>query len=122
MAGFPARDEEAFMKHWAKILVPMTSVTRTIVLDGRVAGNIGSWEQDGKREVGYWIGREHWGKGVATKALSGLLEDVSTRPLYAHVVRHNLASIRVLEKCGFTRVEDAGSGGEPVEEIVLRLA
>ena len=37
---------------------------------GGVAGNTGSWEQDGRREIGYWIGMEHWGKGVATKAVS----------------------------------------------------
>ena len=31
-------------------------------------GNIGSWEHDGERHVGYWISRAHWGKGVATAA------------------------------------------------------
>ncbi|MFN8426694.1 MAG: GNAT family N-acetyltransferase [Anaerolineales bacterium] len=30
------------------------------------AGSIGSWDMEGKREVGYWIGKEFWGKGIAT--------------------------------------------------------
>jgi RimJ/RimL family protein N-acetyltransferase len=69
-----------------------------------VAGNIGCWLQDGQHLVGYWVDRGHWGRGVATRALSRLVEEVSTRPLYAHVAVHNLGSIRVLEKCGFRRV------------------
>ena len=32
--------------------------------------NIGSWQDDGRRLVGYWIGRQYWGRGVATQALA----------------------------------------------------
>jgi RimJ/RimL family protein N-acetyltransferase len=83
-----------------------------------VAGNVVSFEQDGEREVGYWIGREYWGKGVATEALSQFLDHVEVRrPLYAGVAKHNVASIRVLEKCGFTIV-----GKEEDEGYVMKLA
>ena len=103
MAEFPARERDAFMAHWHnKILRNETGIAKTIVVDGRVAGNILSWEQDGHREVGYWIGKEFWGRGVATTALRRLLDLVATRPLYGHAAKHNAASIRVLEKCGFT--------------------
>jgi RimJ/RimL family protein N-acetyltransferase len=95
MAAFPARDWGTFVAHWAKISNDDNNVTRTVVLHGEVAGNIGSWEQDGRREIGYWIGMEHWGKGVATKAVSAFLRQVETRPLYAHVAEHNVASRRV---------------------------
>ena len=102
MAGFPSRDRAAFDAHWAKnILGNPAAVTQTILVDGEVAGNIGSWPQDGVRLVGYWIGKEYWGKGVATQALAGFLHLVTVRPLHAHVAKHNRASIRVLEKCGF---------------------
>lgn len=69
-AAFPARGKEQFMAHWAKIRADGTNVLRTIVADGAVAGNIVSWEQDGQRLLGYWIGREHWGRGIATQALA----------------------------------------------------
>ncbi len=128
MAAFPARDREAFMAHWAKILADKSNILKAIVSGDQVAGNIVSWEQPGegsKREVGYWLGREFWGKGIATQALSLLLEQVTTRPLYAYVAKHNLASVRVLEKCGFTITgEDKGlarTGGEGVEELILIL-
>ena len=68
-----------------------------------MAGNIGSWQQNGQQLLGYWVGREYWGRGVATQALALLVDEVSVRPLYAHVVVHNAGSIRVLEKGGFRR-------------------
>jgi RimJ/RimL family protein N-acetyltransferase len=126
MAAFPARGRDAFMAHWTKIMWDESITIKTILCDGRVAGNIVSFEQGGERQVGYWIGKEYWGKGVATQALSQFLGDVTARPLYAHVAKHNLASIRVLEKCGFTLCgEDVAvlnAGGEEVEEFILKLA
>ena len=124
MAAFPARDRAAFDAHWAiNILGNSAAVKQTILVNGQVAGNIGSWLQDGVRLVGYWLGKEYWGKGVATRALTAFLHVVSERPLYAHVARHNAGSIRVLEKCGFRveheeRVEDVGTN---VAELVLVL-
>ena len=68
MAAFPARDSEAFMEHWtSRVLGDDTAVKRTIVVDEQVVGNIGSWVSD-ERLVGYWIRREHWGKGIASRA------------------------------------------------------
>jgi RimJ/RimL family protein N-acetyltransferase len=125
MADFPSRDRATFDAHWASnILGNPTAVTRTVLFDGKVAGYIGSWQQDGARLVGYWVGKEYWGNGVATEALARFLSIVTTRPLHAHVARHNLASIRVLEKCGF-RVGREGElrvGGEESTELVLVLS
>lgn len=101
MAAFPARDKEAFDAHWAKTLANKTAIIKTILWDGNVAGNIGSWAQAGERKIGYWIGKEYWGKGIASAALSQYLEHDPVRPLKAHVVKSNVASIRVLQKCGF---------------------
>ena len=120
MAAFPARARDAFMAHWTKILGDETVITKTILFDGHVAGNVVSWQQSGEREVGYWIGKEYWGKGIATKALSEFLSHVTARPLYAHVAKHNIASIRVLEKCGFTTLGESAPG-EEVEEFILIL-
>jgi RimJ/RimL family protein N-acetyltransferase len=124
MAAFPSRYRDAFMDHWHRILADETVTARTIELDGAVAGNIVSFERLGAREVGYWIGREHWGKGIATGALQRFLEIDASRPLYARVAASNGPSIRVLEKCGF-RITDEDAGPDPlgdgIEEIVLVL-
>lgn len=105
MADFPPRDREAFDAHWQRVLADDANVVKTITFEGQVAGNIGSWEQDGRRLVGYWLGKEFWGKGLATKALAELVQELGTRPLYAYVAKTNVGSIRVLEKCGFLRSE-----------------
>ena len=125
MANFDARDRAGFIGHWAKIMRDDTVVVRTVEFEGRVTGNIVSWEHDGERDVGYWIGREHWGKGIATAALSAFIAEIGMRPLHAHVAAHNVGSIRVLEKCGFERT-GGGSTAPPdadgVEELLMKLA
>ena len=125
MAAFPARDRDAFMAHWAKILADDKNILKTILYGDQVAGNIVSWEHDGEREVGYWLGRAFWGKGIATQALALFLQQVTMRPLVAYVAKHNLASIRVLEKCGFTIArEDQGlssAGDAEIAAVVLIL-
>jgi RimJ/RimL family protein N-acetyltransferase len=113
MAAFPARDRDAFMAHWAKIMADDDNILQTILCGDQVAGNIVSWEHAGEREVGYWLGREFWGKGIATQALSLFLQQVTARPLVAYVAKHNLASIRVLEKCGFKQLDERD------EEVIL---
>lgn len=123
MAAFPARDHDSFMTHWKKIMGDRSVILKTILYDEKVAGNLVSWEGSGQREVGYWLGRDYWGKGIATKAVSMFLEQVKIRPLYAHVAKHNFASFRVLEKCGFKasggdRVEE---GNGVIEEYILKL-
>lgn len=102
MAAFASRDKPAFAEHWAKLLQDVTGLKQAVLVDDEVVGNVVSWNSDGKREVGYWIDRAHWGRGVATDALSAFLRLERTRPLYAGVARHNAASMRVLQKCGFT--------------------
>ena len=125
MAAFRSRDREAFVAHWAKLLADPTKIKRTVLCDERVAGNVLSWEDSGEREIGYWIGREFWGRGVATRAVSLFLREVTARPLIALVAVHNVASVRVLEKCGFAaagrRLEPAGGDGATIEFLVLRL-
>ena len=101
MAAFPARDRAAFDAHWQKILADDQLTAKTVLFEDRVAGNVVSFDQDGKRLVGYWIGREFWGKGLATRALAELLAELPQRPLHAYVAPTNAGSIRVLEKCGF---------------------
>ena len=115
MAAFPARDRGPFMVHWEQIMKDKAVVIRAIIFKGKVAGHILSWKQGYDQNVGYWLGREFWGRGIASAALAEFLKLVKTRPLYAHVADHNLASRRVLEKCGFVNFTDDKG------EIILKL-
>lgn len=125
MAAFPARNLEAFMTHWARIMADETVLIKTILFNGNVAGNMVSFIQLGEREVGYWLGKECWGKGIASQALEQFLRLIEARPLYAHVAKHNIGSRRVLEKCGFTvAAEDRFFSqifGKNIDEYILRL-
>jgi len=125
MALFPARDREAFYAHWQRVLADDVVTKKTIVHDGEVAGNVLCWEQDGRRLVGYWLGREFWGKGLASRALAELVDVVTARPLHAWVAVSNVGSVRVLEKCGFvvvgSRAEVDETLGERIEELLFEL-
>jgi len=124
MAAFPSRDRETFMTHWARIMKDVKVVIQTVVYNDHIAGSVLSWEMMGEREVGYWFGREYWGKGIATQAVQAYVNIVQTRPLYAHVAKHNIGSRRVLEKCGFKIIgEDTytNPADVEVEEFILKL-
>jgi RimJ/RimL family protein N-acetyltransferase len=119
VAVFPARDEVAFNAHWERILKDPDVLLRTILYEGEVAGSIVMWEYSGKLLIGYWIDRNLWGRGVATAALTEFLRLVPSRPLHAYVAEANAASIRVLQKCGFTACGHSTHGG--VEELLMQL-
>jgi RimJ/RimL family protein N-acetyltransferase len=119
MAVFPAREREPFYAHWRRILADDSTIQKTVVDGGKVAGYIGSWPQDDRRLVGYWLGRAFWGKGLATRALQEFIAEVVTeRPLHAWVAASNVGSVRVLEKCGFVRV---GAHTTEIEELLFEL-
>ena len=120
MAAFPTRAPDVFYEHWATIRANPTNYTRTIVADDEVVGDIVSWLDHGSRQVGYWVGRDHWGKGYATAALRLMLDEITDRPITAHIVPANIGSQRVVEKCGFLRVgEEVADDG--VHELIFRL-
>ncbi len=129
MAAFTAEDPsdwEAFQAHWAKIRADENTLIQTILFEGRVVGHIASFERFGDLEVTYWLGKEFWGKGLATLALKAFLEIQTERPLYARAAKDNTASIRVLEKCGFSISGHdkfyANARGQEIEEVILKLS
>jgi RimJ/RimL family protein N-acetyltransferase len=125
MAAVPRRERTKFMELWTKILADDAVTKKTILFDDHVAGFVARFEEAGRALVAYRLGREYWGKGIATQALAQLLEQDSARPLYAYVAKHNIGSIRVLQKCGFAEcAEPKGPpvpGYEHVEELVMKL-
>lgn len=128
MAAFTKKDptdRDAFMAHWDKVRADETITIRTVVFDGEVAGYVVSHRWFGDPEISYWIGKEYWGRGIATAALREFLPSVEARPLYARVAKDNIASNRILEKCGFEICDEskgfANARGEEVEEFVRVL-
>ncbi len=128
MAAFTSADPDdrpGFERRWARLRSDDSTTNRVVEVDGRVAGHIASFDLEGHREVTYWIGREDWGRGIATRALQAFLQVETSRPLYARAASDNAASIRVLTKCGFLIVGEgrgfAHGRGEETDEVVLRL-
>ncbi len=103
MAAVIARDEAAFAALWHDAQTNPEVTARVIVADGALVGHIATFIADGERSVGYWIGRAHWGRGFATRALARFVELIPTRPLHATIAATNVASQKVLERCGFVR-------------------
>ena len=129
MAAFTSedpQDREAFSAHWKKILADSRITIRAIESGGELAGYLASFERWELREVSYWLGREYWGRGVATAALEAFLLLVRERPLYARAATDNVGSLRVLEKCGFEiSLRERGfaeARGQEIEEVLLILA
>ncbi len=125
MAAFTSKDPTdrvAFDTHWAKVMADEGITIRTILYEGQVAGSVLCHSWDGDPELSYWLGKEFWGKGIATQALSLFLDVVCVRPLYARVAKDNLASIRVLEKNEFELKEQgkwySHARGKEVDELV----
>lgn len=137
LAGTKPRDRAAFEARWNEILAPApdhpaslispTGVTpRVIIADGVLVGSINITPQDGFDWIGYWLAREHWGRGIATRAIALLLAEYAARPLYARVVTYNVASLRALERNGFTVVSrrhvPADDRCIAADRIILMLA
>jgi RimJ/RimL family protein N-acetyltransferase len=128
MAAFINRDPNdraAFDAHCDKCRADRSLIMKTIVFEGRVAGRIGRYVLFGKPEIAYAVARDLWGRGIATAALAEFLRQETIRPIHAHVAKDNVASLRVLEKCGFKIVgyerSFATARGEEIDEVALEL-
>ncbi|SDJ53192.1 Protein N-acetyltransferase, RimJ/RimL family [Nonomuraea maritima] len=118
---FPPRERAAFMSHWkTSVLGDPTVLVRTVVVGGAPAGNLVAWWEGERRFVGYWLGREFWGRGVGTRALGLFLREEKARPLYADPFHGNTASVRLLERHGFEREGVVRHGDDEHILLVLR--
>ena len=79
-----------------------------ITLDNILIGSIGMNKIDYENkniEIGYWIGKDYWRKGFATKALKHFLDFINKKHkpkrVYGFAFTFNPGSKRVMEKCGF---------------------
>jgi RimJ/RimL family protein N-acetyltransferase len=126
MAAFTSRNPEAFAEHWKKIFSDKAVKRQTVIYQGEIAGYLIAFDRSGERELGYWIRRPYWGRGIASRAVADFLRYETARPLSALVAKHNTASIRVLQKSGFVVVREeenfAKTGDTVIAGLVMKLS
>ncbi|KZN29308.1 MULTISPECIES: GNAT family N-acetyltransferase [Pseudoalteromonas] len=95
---------------WLEIGCEQNAINRAIEIDGQFCGVIGAYLPESNllstaAEIGYWVGHEFWGMGVATQAVmlftTLIFNDSDVVELINPVSSPNKASIRVMEKAGF---------------------
>lgn len=80
-------------------------------------------------DLGIVVGRAHWGKGLGTSAARLVcdyaLHELGVEAVEAEVLQRNLASVRLLEKAGFTRLREvrgsSDAGGDPEDCYLYAL-
>ena len=107
---FPHPYTEEHGKAWLeKVVDALPAINMAIDVDGKLAGGIGLILNGDvyikSAEIGYWLGEQNWGKGIATEAVRQMTEYAfyyfDLVRLYAEVFETNKASMRVLEKNGY---------------------
>ena len=126
MALTHPRSAEVFDAHWNETLSDPNVTARVILVNESVAGIVSVFPSDDGHSLGYWLGRNFWGQGVATRSVQLLLAEACERPILARAAVSNKASLRVLQKCGFLIVRSEFSPGDDryieCDELVLKLS
>jgi len=100
---------EQFEARWNRVPESVNEISMTILFGDCVVGKVSSFTVEDETHVGYFVAQEHWGKGIATRALRLFVEQFGHRPLIAHVASSNIGSCRVLEKCAFVKIDERES-------------
>jgi len=93
------------MAHWTTIRGDDSVTIKTIVVDGRVAGHLLRFDEAGRPEVSYWLGKDYWGQGIATGALAAFLSQVRERPCTRARPK------TIAPRCGSCKSADSRSAG-----------
>jgi RimJ/RimL family protein N-acetyltransferase len=108
---FPYPYTGADGRAWLARAVDESERAWAIDLDGLAVGGVslhpGSDVHRHSAELGYWLGRRYWGRGIMTAAIARFapvaMAEFALYRLFATVYANNPASMRVLEKAGFER-------------------
>jgi len=97
-----------------------------VTLGGVLIGKLGAWRLP---EIGFLLDPAHWGHGYAREALAAYVErrrSLGSTELTADVDPRNIASLKLLERCGFVETHRAAGtwqvGDELCDSVYLRLA
>ncbi|UHO39646.1 GNAT family N-acetyltransferase [Chryseobacterium capnotolerans] len=128
LAAFTSEDSknrEAYLAKYAQLLDDPTINNQTIMVGSVIAGSIAKFVMEGDAEITYWLGKNFWGKGIATTALKDFLTIETTRPIFGRVAFDNLGSQKVLENCSFIKIGTdkgfANARQAEIEEFIYRL-
>lgn len=88
------------------------NIELAIVVDGQAVGCVGIEPQEDverlSAEIGYWLSEDYWGAGIVSEAVKTVcdyvFENTKIIRLFATVYEYNPASMRILEKAGFSRI------------------
>ncbi len=97
---------------------PPEAWSHTVILEDMLIGGSKIWRSEDIQahtaEIGYWLGEDYWGKGLATEIITALVDHITATSdlelLTANCFGWNPASGRVLEKCGFRKVGVLSNG------------
>jgi [ribosomal protein S5]-alanine N-acetyltransferase len=128
MAAFTSLEsaqENNYIAKYSKFLNEPTINLQTIKIGEQIIGSISKFEMNNENEITYWIDKEFWGKGITTAALALFLQSEYARPIYGRTAFDNIASQKVLEKCGFIKTgTDKGFANArqiEIEEYIYKL-
>jgi RimJ/RimL family protein N-acetyltransferase len=98
---------EFFINHIAN---DSKNIILAICVNDEAVGGIGIHPKEDvyhvSAELGYWLSVQYWNHGIVTEATKAIVkytfENLLIHRIYSGVFEHNKASMKVLEKCGFT--------------------
>ncbi len=118
-------DKSAYLSKHKKLIADPTVNIQTILFDNIIVGSIAKFVMEGDTEITYWIDRNYWGQGIATKALKEFLSIETSRPIFGRVAFDNFGSQKILEKCGFVKIRAdkgfANARQTEIEEFIYKL-
>jgi len=124
----PPHAEIAQTERWMASMAEADPAARDdfiVTLDGALIGKLGAWMLP---EIGFLIDPEHWGHGYALEALAAYIDRrrvLGSTELTADVDPRNIASLRLLNRCGFVETHRANGtwqvGDELCDSVYLRL-
>jgi RimJ/RimL family protein N-acetyltransferase len=119
-------DKKAYIEKYSRFLTDPTINMQTIKVNEVIVGSIAKFVIEEEAEITYWIDRNFWGQGIATRALSEFLKIEKIRPIYGRVAFDNYGSQKVLEKCGFVKTGTdkgfANARQKEIEEFIYKLS
>jgi|GEM_PF-1629893 len=130
-ARFPYPHSSGDGRGWLDTAVRDPCGRWALEIDGHAIGGVSLHAAgDGGSELGYWLGRDHWRRGIMTRVVARFAPEAMRafylRRLVATAYADNPMSMRVLEKAGFAREGTMKSAiienGKPLELAVYALA